>query len=649
MRAARPATTPSSPAPSPHPVRAAARGALALLAGAALALIGAAPAAAGSEDAAQDDRVAAYDLTVDLDEQGLAAVTLGLTMDFGSEPNRGPYLTYPVKQRFDDEQDRVYRITDVQATSETAPTDVDVEENGRWLEIRIGDPDENILTGEHSYQVTFQVEGWVNAADYPWPDGALERDELYLNVVTDWALPVEDVTVTVNAPAEPVDGACGVAEDLPCQDARAADGGASFAHDLVPAGTPLTVAVAYPPGTFAGVEPVLIDRWAFSRAYALTPVTGGLAALVGVGGVLLVLRRVRRQGRDEQFLGLTPGLLPAGDQEHAVGPRRRGPTAVQLTPPAGLHAGQLGTLVDETADPHDVTATIIDLAVRGYLVIEQVDPAEVAAAAEDADADPADEDAEKDWRLIRTEQPATDLLPYETTLLEEIFTDRDQVTLADLRTRFHASMTKVQGELYDEVTDRGWFRGNPQKARTRWALHGLLLSVVGVLVAVGLGIWTSFGLVGLAAVVPGFLMLATTGRAPARTARGTAVLVQAEGFRQYLATAEAAQLRFEEGEDLFSRYLPFAVAFELTERWAQVFADLAAQGRELPEPTWYVGHYGYAGFWAGAATLGSDLSTFTHIADTAISAPTAGSGGSSGFSGGGFSGGGVGGGGGGSW
>ena len=57
------------------------------------------------------------------------------------------------------------------------------------------------------------------------------------------------------------------------------------------------------------------------------------------------------------------------------------------------------------------------------------------------------------------------------------------------------------------------------------------------------------------------------------------MLAQSLGFRRYLATAEANQLRFEEGEDIFSRYLPYAIVFGLADRWARVFSELAAQGR----------------------------------------------------------------------
>ena len=165
--------------------------------------------------------------------------------------------------------------------------------------------------------------------------------------------------------------------------------GAFTQADLAP-GEPLTIAVQYPRGTFAGVEPLLREHWSLARAFALTPATAaGTIAVVGAGGAAMY-RRLRRNGFDEQYVGLTPGVVPAPGQAVAVGARRHAPVAVQFTPPEGFRAGQLGTLVGEVADPRDVTATIVDLAVRGYLRIEPVD-----------DGD--------DWRLTATGRPASSI------------------------------------------------------------------------------------------------------------------------------------------------------------------------------------------------------------------------------------------------
>lgn len=612
------------------------RGAVVGVGVAAAGTLGLAATATPAAASDAEDVIREYVMTIDVDSRGVAHVILDLTVDFGLRPNHGPYLQWVVKERYDDELDRVYRITDFQASSPTASGAVHTEEilgsGVTETAYLIGDEDVT-ETGVHQYRVTFDVEGWVNSAGYPWAVGELENDELYLDVLTHWDIPVERVRVQVSAPGEVLDVACYDATDS-C-DATARVTMASFTVDRVEPRRPLTIAVAYPAGTFGGVEPVLQERWAFERAFAVTPVTGGIAGAVAVGGGLLLMRRFRRTARDEEYLGLTPGLTPAAGQTAAVGSRRRAPVAVQFAPPAGLRPGQLGTLIDERADPRDVTATIIDLAVREYVRIVQIPT---------GDDDP-------DWQIDRSTKPDHDLRPYERMLLAQIFVGQGvySVKLSDLRTTFAAALAEVQKGLYTEVTELGWFRGSPQAARHAWAWRGVGVLLLGIAVTVGLAIRTHWALVGVPIAVLGIVMLAMTRAAPGRTAAGSAALAQTEGFRLYLATAEANQLRFEEGEDLFSRYLPFAVAFGLTERWAGLFAELAAQGRTLAEPTWFLGPYtGTYPFWAMAGTLGHDLSTFTSAATTAFSAPEPGSSGGSGFSGGG-GGGGVGGGGGGTW
>ena len=604
----------------------------------ALTLLGTASSAAASD---AEDSVREYAMTIELDDDGVAHVTLDLAVDFGTTPNHGPVLQWVVKERYDDQLDRVYRITDLRASSPTASADVQSEEllGGGFTETRylIGDPDRTV-TGLHEYRITFDVEGWVNSAGYPWPSGALTDDELYLDVITHWDIPVYGVSVQVVGPADVLDVAC--YEDTTTCAATSEGGAAGFAVDRVDPMSPLTIAVAYPAGTFGGVEPVLQERWAPSRAFEVTPATGGLATVVALGGAAVLTRRLRRTGRDEEYVGLTPGLSPATGpgapaETATVGARGRGPVAVQFTPPPDLRPGQLGTLVDEKADPRDVTATIVDLAVREYVRIVQVPT---------GDDDP-------DWRIDRSTKPDFDLRPYERTLLRQIFTGQGNysVKLSDLKTTFAESMADVQGKLYDEVTELGWFRGSPKKARGSWAARGAIVLAVGVVATVLLAIFTHWALVAVPVVVLGVVWLATTGAAPARTAEGSAVLAQTLGFRLYLEMAEANQLRFEEGEDLFSRYLPYAVAFGLTERWASLFAQLAAQGRALAEPTWFVGpHVGTYPFWAMAGSLGHDLESFTSAAQSAFTAAAPGSSGGSGFSGGG-GGGGVGGGGGGTW
>ena len=148
------------------------------------------------------------------------------------------------------------------------------------------------------------------------------------------------------------------------------------------------------------------------------------------------------------------------------------------------------------------------------------------------------------------------------------------------------------------------------------------------------------GLVGLAPILVGLLIVIMNNRFGRRTAEGSAVLAQAKGFELYLRTAEADQIRFEESIDVFSRYLPYAIVFGVADRWSAIFQRLAAEGRYQGDTSWYVGPSGY--FYA--SSFGNSMDSLASSLSASMTSATVSSSGS-GFSGGG----GFGGGGGGGW
>ena len=598
--------------------------------------------AAAAPDQTSGREITRYDVTAELSADGVMRVTLDFDFDFGDDPGHGPYLTLPTRVSYDDELDREFRYSDISASSSTdAPAQVNREDDGSALILRIGDEDIDDVSGVQTYRVEYTADGLVNPAN-----AEHSGDELYWNVIgAGWEIPLGDLSVSVEGPA-PVEGAVCFAgpygSSTPCTSASFSGSTSSFTQDLVPVGDQFSTATGWPAGTFPGVEPILVEKPDPIAPIRPTSPLGVVALLVLVGGGILAAVRVRRVGRDRAYLGITPGLRPADNQPGAATRYRdrREPVSVQFQPPEGVRPGEVGTLVDEKADPVDVTATLVDLAVRGYLRIEEVPRSNPKKKA-------------KDWTLVQLKDRDGSLLPYEDTLLAEIFESATAVKLSDLKTTFASSMAKVQDGLYDHVTASGWFRANPKSVRTSWHAVGIVLVVVGIILAILAFVAapdiTGIALVPIAVIVVGLIVALLGNAAPARTEDGTAVLAQSLGFRRYLATAEANQLRFEEGEDIFSRYLPYAIVFGLADRWARVFAELAAQGRTFDQPAWYVGGY-YPGaniYWATA--FASSLDRFTTIATESISAPTPGTSGGSGFSGGGFSGGGVGGGGGGGW
>jgi uncharacterized membrane protein YgcG len=299
---------------------------------------------------------------------------------------------------------------------------------------------------------------------------------------------------------------------------------------------------------------------------------------------------------------------------------------VAFSPPR-IPVAEAGLLIDGQVDTRETAATIVDLAVRGALRIES--------------------SSEDDFRVTLLDpSPAT--APHEMVLLTTLFGGRPPGATEDLSQR--GSMLEAHQALrtsvINQVASRGWFRKVPSATATSSAGFGVI--AVAVFAAFTLEASALLLLIPLLPVAVTVLVIRGKLRRGQRTADGRAVCDQVEGFRTYLATAEADQLRFEEGEDIFSKYLPWAIVFELADRWAELCGQLVAMGR-LPDetPYWYAGSYNMAFF--NTAFLTSALTNAaTPMPSTAGSSGT-GFGGGSSFGGGGFSGGGGGGGGSSSW
>ncbi|HUX71740.1 MAG TPA: DUF2207 domain-containing protein, partial [Cellulomonadaceae bacterium] len=562
--------------------------------------------------------VTRYALTYTLTSGGNAHVAIDLDFDFGGDPGHGPTITIPVQQAIsgDSAHVRSYPVGDITASSPTgAPAGVNTQTGNGWLTVNIGDPSQGSISGTQSYHIEYTIGSVVNSFS--------DHSEFYWNVVSPDAgsIPIAGVSVAVVGPVAADGATCfsgPAGSTTPCDaGAVGTDGTATFTQQTLTPGNGLTVAVHYPASAFSGAKALIIATPSPLDPVTPTAVTGVLALLIVGVGTGIVVRRVRRNGRDRQYLGLTPGLAPAPGQEMPLGYRdKRTPVAVQFTPPPGVSPGEVGTLLDEVADPKDVTATIIDLAVRGYLRIDEVPPKKAGRKP-------------TDWTLSQLREAGPELKAFESALLGYIFAGRQQVALSDLKTTFASSMSKVQTLLYEDVTDNRWFSANPASVRSRWQVGGAILAFFGLFGAFAFA--NVFDVKGIslvpgALVVVGLVMVVVAKAAPARTPSGTAVLAQAFGFQRYLTTAEANQIRFEEGEDLFSRYLPYAIVFGVAERWARVFGELAAQGYAVAEPVWYGGAGFHTGmFWVSYAAFGSNLDTFTNLATESIAAPTPGS------------------------
>ena len=581
-------------------------------------------ATASADDEHPSWRIDAYTVTATVDaDGGVTRVRLDLDFNFGSDPGHGPYITLPLQQEMADDPDH-WRALDVTLGEVSSPTgasaEVQTQEESGNLLIRVG-TEGRTYTGVQSYTVNYTIRGLLATRH---PKSGL--DEFNWNVVgPDWQVPINRVTATVTGPVDVSRVACFAGDfwgQSPCESAAMDGTTASFSHSGLGEREPLQIVAGFPAGTFTNAEPRLTTRYHIGNMFPITPVTGGLTAGLSALGLGWLIQRTRRGSRDEVYLGLTPGVSPAPGQEVAVGKGAlKAPVAVQFSPPAQARPGELGVLTDHTADNTDITATMIDLAVRGYLKIEQT--------------------GRKDWTFTKL-ATSKGLIGYEKHLFNRLFSDGDVVETDDLKDKSYADvLTGTRSRMYDRVTkELHWFTRNPSLVRGVAVLGGIGLVVGGAAVGLLLG-FVGFGLLGLAGVITGVGVLIANNRFGARTAEGSAVLAQTKGFELYLSTAEAEQIKFEEGIDVFSRYLPYAIIFGVAERWTKVFQQLEAEGRYTPTTGWYVG-YGYgslsSGFVSSMDQLASQMSS-------SLQSATAASSGGSGFSGGG----GFGGGGGGGW
>jgi len=445
-----------------------------------------------------------------------------------------------------------------------------------------------------------------------------EHDELYWNVTGDeWDVPIERARAVIRLPA----GVAGIR-------AHAFTGGygsQESAASITEAGTTLTVAttralnfregltvaVAWNPGVVA--RPTGADKareFLFANAVLVLP--------VGVFGLMFWLWR--RHGRD---------------------PRRQ-PVAVRYEPPSALTPAEAGTLVDNSPDMRDITATVVDLAVRGFIRIKGTEEARLLGLGKKT---------EYALQLIRPDGDWKGLQRHEEALLRGLFgrtsgpaaaaagrgTVVDEVSIDDLKNRFYKHVPEINARIFSQLIDRGYYLRRPDYVRTTFYILAGVAAIGGSLAGGVLGL----GAAPIVASVLSGLIIGVFGHLmPARTAGGARALEGVLGFEEFLDRVESDRFdRIVKTPAMFEKFLPFAMALGVERNWAKAF-----EGIYTSQPDWYVGTY-HGGFGPGlfAASL-ADLSSSAGTAMTSAPRSSGGSGvGGGGFSGGGFGGGGGGG------
>ena len=553
-----------------------------------------------------------------------------IDVDFRSLSRRGIFRNLTYRQTYDETSDREYEYTLGPVTSASGrPYQVLDQTEGPVRRIRIGDPNQT-LSGKQTYRIVYRTAYGLN----PFPD----HDELYFNATGTWPVTMARVSVDVALASGGItrvdcfQGRAGSKES--CQ-ATFSDKKAAFAATRpLTEGEQMTIVVGLRKGAVANPGPRLVPRARPKPAVSpaelgrmfFEPTPRYLALMLGAfGAVVAALGTLWwRVGRDRQAVVLHQAGADAGPGAR-VPLFGATPIGVEFQPPDHIRPAQMGLLIDERADTLDVTATIIDLAVRGYVSITEVPKTWLFGS--------------KDWRLTRLKAPDANLLEYERIVFEGLFATGDEADVSDLKNKFYKDLELAKRALYKDAVARKWFPRNPNSVRAIARFAGIFGMCAGIGVTIYLAQWGA-GLVGLPFVAGGLLLALVAGAMPRRTALGTHVMRRALGFAKYIRTAETQQQAFAERANLFTEYLPHAIVFKCVEKWAAAFKDIDVQQATRG---WYTGATAF-----NASSFSSSVGSFSSSMSSAITSTPGGSG-SSAFSGGGSSGGGGGGGGGGSW
>jgi hypothetical protein len=505
---------------------------------------------------------------------------------------------------------------------------------GRWTRrFKVWVPDAQDAT--RTVEIRYVLKNVIRFFEEGSAAGALE--ELYWNVTgNDWEIPIEAVGVRVSLPEGVIPtqwaGYTGVGGSTEhAVEIQTAGSTVTFtATRFLAPGEGLTAAAGWAPGAVARPpEPSMLGR---NLAF-------GWPALFPVLAFFFAFGQWREKGRD---------------------PERRA-VSVQYEPPEGLSPAEVGTLVDHKAEIHDITSTLVDLAVRGYVHIEKRTSKTLGLFS----------NTEYIFHLKKPREEWSDLRSHEDRYLNALFKSTGDtsaggklkalfsgggnaadpgegagegptyasVNLSSLKDRFYQELKGIRSAIYDQLVGKGHYRRDPNAVKTAWTVAGFVvigLGVVGAMMVRERGILMVEPLaLGAAGVLSGLILLAFGQVMPARTPQGARAMELALGFKEFLAKVEEPRFsRMITSPEMFERYLAYAMAFKVESKWAKAFESMYTEA-----PRWYSG-YDSRGFRASAFTR--DLSAMSSAASSTMSSSPSGSGGG-GSSGGGSGGGGGGG------
>ncbi len=531
-----------------------------------------------------------FSADIEVKEDGRMEVTEKIKGEF-FENRHGIFRQIPVVYQADNGFTKSIRVDVADVLLNDQPVPYSVYRDGDYQVVQIGDPNERII-GPFVYTLRYSVQRAILFGD--------TRDELYWNVTgNNWAETIPSAKAVVRIPSVEKDeivlrcytGYYGSVEE-DCESVIEDGEVRVYAPDF------LTIAIGFPKGIIQ--EPTTSEQmiWWFQDNWDV------LSFLIPILTLFFLLHRWWHHGRD---------------------PKGRGTIIAEYEPPGDLRPTEVGTLIDTKVHARDFSAGIVDLAVRGYIRIHEQESKRLAFA-------------RKTYSFEKLKEGGGELRAFERKILEALFPKGETIsTLKDRSSALAKARKEVAKQIYQDLAIKGLYVKNPNVVRSTYFGIAIGVGVIGHIVGVNFAKLTDRPFIFVAAYATADIIALYAPFMPKKTHKGVKMLEQAQGFREFLRTAEKYRLKWQEEKGIFEKYLPYAMVFGVADKWAKAF-----EGIQKENPSWYVGST-MAQF--NPTEFSHNLSTFVDTSAKVV-APSSGGGYSGG---GGFSGGGFGGGGGGSW
>lgn len=459
------------------------------------------------------------DLTLDVGDDGALQVTQTTTVPDGATATS----ELPLQIAVEGNRTQHFSVSDI-STEGGAQASVD----GETLSLSAPEG-----TSTVSYTVTGAVADGPDLQQFTWLLAAA------------WSEPIAELTGTFSSPAAAPDspicayGQIGVRRL--CSLTQVDHGGAtvSFQHNNLAAGDVVVFSVLLPADTVPANAEFTATVGEDQYPTAQNDRAGLIAVTVAtvLAGVAVAAAWWRRRSDHIAARSIS-------DQPNLLSPDSAG----VFTSPDGVLPGQIGFVTNGAGRPSDIGATVLDLAVRNYLWLAEIQR----------------DGGEPDFQISRRADLDEAVTPYERAVVDAFLPDGRQSILLSEMTGAPApvDLRRVSTELRRSIAGRGWIR-HWRSAQTA----GLSLLGIGAAATLVLYVAGASPLFGVAVAVIGAGFAAAALLIPARTPRGSRLTAALGGLALRLNNTDPATVDATTAPVLFERALPYAQAVGYLQPW----------------------------------------------------------------------------------